>query len=253
MLTSTGKGGEESATGAHLAANQSQTDPRPHRFGILGIFAGLLPQLLAIPAFALGRWSSGLVISLGGNLLITGSLLVRRKPISSLALWSLILSVLLAIAYFGFGSLFFLKHFGVVINGLLLGQVLSGELRAQPWTVQFSKRLYPPERWGTRAFFEANRFLSRLWGVIFGVSLLMAAIGRSALFLFILPNGLLVLALVLGPSLGHWYGARFLQKESNSFTPSVRSEPLSRSSVSNSIEGISKDPLRHLYNPSFGG
>src|SRR5579872_422403 len=114
MPTPEGRIGEESATGAHSSARPRQTDPRPHRFGILGIFAGLLPQLLAIPAFVIGRWSSGLVISLGGNLLIIGSLLVRRKPIGSLAVWSLVLSLLLAIAYFGFGNLFFLRHFGVV-------------------------------------------------------------------------------------------------------------------------------------------
>jgi hypothetical protein len=213
MVRTEGRAGEESETGAHLSTRQRQTDHRPNRLAMLGIFGGLLPQLLAIPPFVLGLWGIGLMISLGGNLIVIGSNLVRRQPIGSLALSSLALSMLLALGYFVFGNIFLLKHFGVVINGLLLGQVLYGELRGEPWTAQFSKRMYPPERWGTRAFFEGNRFLSRLWGLVFGVSLLMAAFGTSPLLLFILPNGLLVLALMSGPSLGHWYSVRFLSAD----------------------------------------
>ncbi len=158
-------------------------------------------------------WVNGIADPVADTILITGSRLVLRKPMDRLALLSLVFSVLLAIVYFGFGNLFFLRHFGVVISGLLLGQVLYGELRGEPWTAQFAKRMFPPERWGTRAFFEGNRFLSRLWGVVFGVSILMAAFGTTPLFLFLLPNGLLVVALAFGPSLGRWYGARFVRKD----------------------------------------
>jgi hypothetical protein len=199
----------EGAADAGSPTFPEPTDNRPGRGAMLGTFGGLLPLFLAIPLFALGLWSVGLVVYLGGTLLVIGPRLGRRESVGSLDLSSLVFGVLLAIAFFGFGNVFFLQHFGVVINTLLLAQVLSGELRRQPWTAQFAKRMYPPAQWDTRAFFEGNRFLSRLWGLVFVVSILMATFGTTPLVLFVLPTGLLVAALVLGPPLARWYGRRF--------------------------------------------
>jgi len=122
--------------------------------------------------------------------------------------WSLGFGAVLVIAHFVFHSLLLVRRFGVVIDAVLLVQVIRGELRGEPWTLQFAKRMAPPERWTARAFVEGNRFLSRVWAVIFVLSLLMAAFGHSALVLFVLPNVLLVVALALGPSLARWYGRR---------------------------------------------
>ena len=125
--------------------------------------------------------------------------------------WSLGLGVVLLVAHFAFHSTLLVRRFGVVINAVLLAQVIRGELRREPWTLQFAKRMAPPERWSSRAFVEGNRFLSRIWALIFVLSLLMAAFGRSAFVLFVLPNVLLGVALALGPSLARWYGRRLTQ------------------------------------------
>jgi len=85
---------------------------------------------------------------------------------------------------------------------------VRGELRGEPWTLQFAKRMSPPERWTARGFIEGNRFLSRIWAVIFVLSLLMAAFGQSALVLFVLPNIMLVVGLAFGPSVARWYSRR---------------------------------------------
>lgn len=122
--------------------------------------------------------------------------------------WSLAFGLVLVVAYFAFHSLLLVRRFGVVIDAVLLAQVVRGELRGEPWTLQFAKRMAPPERWSARAFVEGNRFLSRIWALIFVLSLLMAAFGQSALVLFVLPNVLLVVALVSGPSVARWYGRR---------------------------------------------
>jgi hypothetical protein len=122
--------------------------------------------------------------------------------------WSLGLGVVIVVAYFGFHSTLVLRHFGVVINAVLLAQVVRGELRGEPWTLQFAKRMAPSEAWDSRAFIEGNRFLSRVWALIFVLSLLMETFGQSVLVLFVLPNVLLVVALAVGPSLGRWYGRR---------------------------------------------
>jgi hypothetical protein len=69
--------------------------------------------------------------------------------------------------------------------------------------------MYPPEVSGTRAFFEGNRFLSRAWGVIFVVAILMSTAGTTPLVLLVLPNALVIVVLVFGPEIDHWYGSRF--------------------------------------------
>jgi hypothetical protein len=122
--------------------------------------------------------------------------------------WSLAFGAVVVAGYFTFHSTAIVRNFGVVINAVLLVQVVRGELRGEPWTLQFAKRMSPPERWSSRAFLEGNRFLSRIWALIFVLMLLMEAFGRSALVLFVLPNVLLVVALALGPSLARWYGRR---------------------------------------------
>jgi hypothetical protein len=183
---------------------------RPNRLALLGALGGLLPMLIAIVPFVLGLWAAGLAVYVGGNLVVIAARLAGRKAIASLDLLALALGVLLAAAYVGFGNHFFLQHFGVVINGVLLGQVALGELRGTPWTEPFAKRMYPPEAVTTRAFVEGNRLLSRMWGIIFVADILMSALGTSAFVLYVLPNVLLVLALALGPSIAQRYGRRFL-------------------------------------------
>jgi hypothetical protein len=96
----------------------------------------------------------------------------------------------------------------VAINALLLSQVVYGELRGTPWTEKFSRRLFTPQQTKTRGFFIGNRLLSRAWGAIFLLDILMAAFGTTALFQFILPNGLPIVALLEGPRLAQWYGRR---------------------------------------------
>jgi len=174
----------------------------------------MVPLLLAIPAYMYGLWGVGLVIVVGGGLIFIGSRLVLHKPVSGLDVTSLALGLLLAIAYFGFGNLFFLKHFGAVIYSALLVQVLYGELRGEPFTAQYSKQMYSQGHWATRVFVEGNRFLSRLWGVVFAVAIVLSAFGSTPLVLIVLPNGLVVLVLVLGPDIAHRYGIRFLAKGS---------------------------------------
>jgi hypothetical protein len=114
------------------------------------------------------------------------------------------------VAYLRFESVFFLRHFGVVINGLLLGQVLHGEIRGEPWTSQFSKRLFPIETWRTQVFMETNRFISRVWAVVFASAIVMTAFGTTSLVLFVLPNVLALVAFLASPSVGRWYGRRLL-------------------------------------------
>jgi len=171
-----------------------------------------MPWLLAIPPFLYGVWSVGLVIVVGGNLLVTGRLRLQHKSIGSLELTSLALVVFVAIGYFCFGNVFFIQHFGVMIYSLLLIPVLYGEIRGQPFTAQYAKQMYSSDRWATRTFFEGTRFLSRLWGAIFVVSILLAVFGINTLELIVLPNLLVVLALVFGPRIGHWYAIRFSPK-----------------------------------------
>ena len=147
--------------------------PQAHKGQIIrGLLAGLLPLFLVIPAFAVGQWGLGLAISVPASFIAVGTRLLQHKPVTGLGVSSLGFSVLLAIGYFGFGSIFFVQHFGVVICGALLIQVLYGEIRGQPFTAQFSKQMIATEHWNTRSFLEGNRFLSRLWGVIFAISIL---------------------------------------------------------------------------------
>jgi len=172
---------------------------------IRGLLAGLLPLILVMPAFAVGQWGFGLAISVAASFIAVGSCLRRHKPVTGLGFSSLGISVLLAIGYFGFGNVFFIQHFGVVIYGALLIRVLYGEIRGQPFTAQFSKQIIESEHWNTRRFLEGNRFLSRLWGVIFTISILMGVFGTGTLMLMVLPNALVLLGIVLGPNIGHWY------------------------------------------------
>jgi uncharacterized membrane protein len=187
--------------------------PSGHKGQVIrGILAGMLPLLLAIPFFSFGLWSTGILIAVGGSVILIGRRRLKDKPVSSLDIVSLLLGVLVAIGFFGFGNVFFIKHFGVVIYGALLIQVLYGELRGLPFTAQYSKQMISSDHWTTRGFFEGNRFLSRFWGVIFVISILMAVFGIDTLVLIVLPNVLVVLALVFGPNIGHWYAIRFLSK-----------------------------------------
>jgi len=196
---------QEKATGNSL--------PSEHKGQVIrGVLAGMLPLLLAIPFFSLGLWGTGILIAIGGSAIVIGKRRNSHKPISSLDFVSLLLCVALATGYFGFGNVFFIKHFGVVIYGALLLQVLYGEVRGQPFTAQYSKQIVSSDHWNTLGFFEGNRFLSRFWGVIFAISILMTIFGTSTLVLMVLPNVLVVLALVFGPTIGHWYAMRFRSK-----------------------------------------
>lgn len=187
--------------------------PSGHKRQVIrGVLAGMLPLLLAIPFFSFGVWGTGILIAVGGSVIVIGKRRLKHKPVSGLDIVSLFLGVLVAIGYFGFGNVFFIKHFGMVIYGALLIQVLYGELRGQPFTAQYSKQMVTSDKWNTRGFFEGNRFLSRFWGVIFVISILMAVFGTGTLVLIALPNVLVVLALVFGPNIGHWYAIRFLSK-----------------------------------------
>lgn len=187
--------------------------PSGHKGQVIrGILAGMLPLLLAIPFFSFGLWGTGILTAVGGSVVVVGKRRLKDKPVSSLDIVSLLLSVLMAIGFFGFGNVYFIKHFGAVIYGALLIQVLYGELRGQPFTAQYSKQMIPSDHWNTRGFFEVNRFLSRFWGVIFAISILMAIVGTGTFVLIVLPNVLAVLALVFGPNIGHWYAIRFLPK-----------------------------------------
>jgi hypothetical protein len=172
----------------------------------------MLPLLLAIPFFSFGFWGTGILIAVGGSVIIIGERRLKEKPVSSLDIVSLLLGLLVGIGFFGFGNVFFIQHFGVVIYGALLIQVLCGELRGEPFTAQYSKQMISSDQWNTRGFFEGNRFLSRFWGVIFVISILMAVFGTGTLVLIVLPNVLVVLALVFGPNIGHWYAIRFSSK-----------------------------------------
>jgi len=192
--------------------NASGSPPVHSRSVIRGIIRGMVPLFLAVPAFVYGLWGTGVLILVVGSCFGVGSRLSRHKSVSCLDLSSLALSVVVAIAYFGFGNIYFIQHFGVLIYGVLLIQVLHGELHGKPFTVQYSKRMISSNRWATRGFFEMNRFLSRFWGLIFVVSILMVVFGTSPLMLVILPNALVVLALVFGPNIGHWYANRFTLK-----------------------------------------
>jgi len=193
---------EENATADSL--------PSGHKGQVIrGILAGMLPLLLAIPFFSFGLWGTGILIAVGGSVIVIGKRRLKDKPVSGLDMVSLLLGVLVAIGYFAFGNVFLIKHFGAVIYGALLIQVVYGELRGQPFTVQYSKQIISSDRWATRGFFETNRFLSRFWGVIFVVSILMVVFGTSPLLLTIVPNVLAVLALVFGPNIAHWYAVRF--------------------------------------------
>jgi uncharacterized membrane protein len=200
------------ATNQPSAVQPANAAPIPgrQRLMILGILGGMVPILLAIVPFAMGLWGIGLVIVVGGNALIIGSRVLRHQSNSVLDYSSLGLGVLLVIAYFGFGNLFFLQHFGVVIYTLLLAQVVDGELRGAPFTAQYAKQMYPPAVQGTPTFFEANRFLSRLWGALFFVGIILSAVGTSPLTLIVIPNVLVILGLVRGPAIAHAYAIRFL-------------------------------------------
>jgi len=205
-----------------MSANQVQSrcddistshNPPTHSGSVIGgILKGMMPLFVAIPAFMYGLWGTGILVVVGASFVAVGSRLPRHKPVSGLDLSSLALGVLLAIGYFRFGNIFFIEHFGLVIYSALLIQVLYGELRGEPFTAQYSKQIISSDRWATRGFFETNRFLSRFWGLIFVVSILMVVFGTSPLMLMILPNALVVLALVFGPNIGYWYSNRFAPK-----------------------------------------
>ena len=187
--------------------------PQAHKEQLIrGLLAGLLPLFLVIPAFAVGQWSFGLTIGVAASFIAVGSRLRRHKPVTGLGFSSLGLSVLLAIGYFGFGNVFLVQHFGVVIYGALLIQVLYRELRGQPFTAQFSKQMIASEHWNARSFLAGNRFLSRLWGVIFAISIIMGIFGTGTLMLMVLPNVLAILGIVFGPNIGHWYAFRCSSK-----------------------------------------
>ena len=194
------------------AAATPEPGPISARRATIESLQGLVPILVALVPFSFGQWGLGLIIMLGGNLILLGRQVAQRRAVGALDVTALALGALLAFTYFGLGNLFLLQHFGVVINGLLLIQIVKGELQGKPWTAQFSGRLFSPEQRASRAFFEGNRFLSRLWGVIFTADILMAAFGTTGLVLFVLPNALAVLTIVLSPRIGHWYGRRFLPR-----------------------------------------
>jgi hypothetical protein len=202
------KTSQENATGNSL--------PWGHKGQVIrGILAGMLPLLLAIPFFSFGLWGTGILIAVGGSVIVIGKRRIKDKPVSGMDIVSLLLGVLVAIGYFGFGNIFFIEHFGIVIYSALLIQVLYGELRGEPFTAQYSKQIISSDRWATQGFFEMNRFLSRFWGVIFVVSILIVVFGTSPLLLTTLPNALVVLALVFGPNIAHWHATRFSPKSNS--------------------------------------
>lgn len=183
-----------------------------YRQMLRGLLAGLVPTFIAIPLFMLGFWGLGISISLSVSLFSIVMHLFRHKPITGVDLSTLALLAIVAIGYFVFHNTFFILHFGVVIYSILLIQVIYGEIRRQSFTAQYSKQMYSSELWSKRSFIEGNRFLSRVWGTIFGVSILIGVFGTSTLMLMVLPNMLIVIGFIIGPSIGHWYGTRFLAK-----------------------------------------
>jgi hypothetical protein len=78
---------------------------------LAGVLSGMAPLLVAIVPFTLGVWSAGVIVLIAGALLVLGARVVRSAPISSLDLSASVFGVLLAIAYFGFGAMYFLQHF----------------------------------------------------------------------------------------------------------------------------------------------
>jgi hypothetical protein len=182
----------------------------PH--ALFASLAGLVPMLLAVIPFSLSMWTLGLGIYFAATALLIARKLLRREPIESLDAISVLFFIALAVAYASFGDVFLLQHFGAVINALLLGQVIYGEMRGGPWTLQFTKRMYPAELWHDRVFLGTNRLLSRIWGVIFGICIVSAALGTNGWLRAILPTALPIAAIVLSPRFGRWYGQRVHQK-----------------------------------------
>jgi hypothetical protein len=169
---------------------------------------GLIPMLLAAIPFSLSMWALGLLIYFAAATVLIGRQLLLRERIGSMDVFSMSFFFVLGLAYVWLGNVFCLQHFGAVINAVLLAQVLYGEVRRQPWTLQFTRRMYPPELWNDRVFLNTNRLLSDLWGIIFAFCVVSASLGSNGWFRAILPTALPIVAIALSPRFGRWYGQR---------------------------------------------
>lgn len=172
---------------------------KPDARALLAELRGMLPMLLAAIPFSLNMWTLGLIVYFAASAAIFTERLVRRERIPALDWFSVTFLMILAAAYLLARNIFLLQHFGAVINSLLLAQVLYGELRGEPWTLQFSKRMYPQTLWSNTRFIRANRFLSRAWAGVFVICIACAALGRNGWLRSFVPTVLPIAAIALGP------------------------------------------------------
>lgn len=171
-------------------------------------FTGLIPLLLSIPLLLFQAWAVGIAVGITSSLVVLAYHFTRGQGITSLDIMTLAFGMLNAVLYFGFHSAFLVRHLDVLIYTLLFAQVVIAQLRGQPWTIQYAKRTVPREAWDTRAFREANRFVSLLWGATFLVCALIALLAPAASVRLWVPIALLVLLAVATPRLARWYGTR---------------------------------------------
>lgn len=199
--------------------NQKESQPErkelsaPHSNAvIIPVLKEMSPWLIAIIPFVLKLWSIGLAIVIVGGIFITLRQWNKKKQIGSFQLTSLALLAVVSIAYFGFGNIYLLLHFGLVIYSLLLIPVIYGEIRGAAFTEYYAKQMVPKENWGTPAFKAGNHFISRLWGITFAIAIVFVLLGNNTTELVVIPNVLIVIMLLASTRIAHSYATKYEKK-----------------------------------------
>lgn len=186
-------------------------DP-PRQYSWLASFTGLIPLALTLPFLVLQLWRVAILVGTVAALIVITYHLRRRQGVTSLDVFSLGFGLTNAVLYFGFGSTVLLRRLDTVMYSLLFGQVVVAQMRGVPWTVQYAKRVVPPELWASGPFVAANRLLSTCWGACFLscalISLTPLGIGRT-----LIPVALLLAMAFMTPRLSRWYRERVATRQ----------------------------------------
>ncbi len=196
---------------AHHDPPQDTTLPEPHASrGMWQSFTGLFPLVFSVPILIFRLWAVGIVVGIITSVCVIVFHLKQRQGVTALDIGTLLFGLVNAVLYFGFGNTFLVSHLDVLIYTLLFGQVAIMQLRGEAWTTQYAKRSVSPDVWETRAFREANRFSSLVWGAAFLLCDLAALFGPVALIRLYLPIALLVVTAVATPRLSQWRARQFI-------------------------------------------
>ena len=167
---------------------------------MLQVFVGFLPWILYWSLSGPGLWTAAI---LGGLIAAAGLVAyryIRRRDVKTMEAVTLGYFAVHTVLTLGFSSSF-LKEYGLIANSLVLAGMAFGTLALKnPFTFQYAKEDWDKSYWSDPAFIKINETITGVWGWIFTINSLLAAL---AVFVFPAQGAFerLLLSVIL-PNLG---------------------------------------------------